>query len=121
MFFSFAIFKNFKVYQLDVKSAFSNGDLEEEVYIEQTKGFLLSENECYFFILNKSLYVLNKAPKAWYSILDKYLQHQSLKKETTDKNIYINIGNAKMLIIVVYVDDIIFGSNDVKISENFVE
>jgi hypothetical protein len=51
---------------MDVKSAFLNGDLEEEVYIEQPEGFLLSKNEDYVCRLNKSLYGLKKAPRAWY-------------------------------------------------------
>jgi hypothetical protein len=121
IFLAFASFKNFKVYQMDVKSTFLNGDLEEEVYIEQPKGFLLSKNEDYVCKLKKALYGLKQAPKAWYSRLDKYLQQQGFKKGTTNNNIYIKIDNAEMLIIVVYVDDIIFGSNDDKISQKFVE
>jgi hypothetical protein len=96
---------------MDVKSTFLNGDLEEEVYIEQPTSFLLLENEDYVCILIKTLYGLNQAPRAWYSRLDKRLQQQGFKRGTTNNNIYINISNANMLIIVVYVDDIIFGSN----------
>jgi hypothetical protein len=58
---------------MDVKSAFLNGELEEEVYIEQPEGFLLSEKEDYVCRLNKALYGLKQSPKAWYSILDRYL------------------------------------------------
>jgi hypothetical protein len=121
MFLAFASFKNFKVYQMDVKSTFLNGDLEEEVYIEQPEGFLLSENEDYVCRLKKSLYGLKQAPRAWYSRLDKYLQQQGFKRGTTDNNIYIKIDNAEMLIIVVYVDDIIFGSNVDRMSQKFAE
>jgi hypothetical protein len=64
MFLAFARFNNFKVYQMDVKIAFLNGDLEEEVYIEHLGGFLLSEDEYYVCKLKKSLYGLNKAPIA---------------------------------------------------------
>jgi hypothetical protein len=64
MFLAFASFNNFKVYQMDVKSTFLNGDLEEEVYIEQPEGFLLSKYEDYVCILKKELYGLKQAPRA---------------------------------------------------------
>jgi hypothetical protein len=70
---AYACSKNIKVYQMDVKSTFLNGELEEEVYIEQPKGFQLSKNEVYVFILKKALYGLKRAPKSWYSRLDRYL------------------------------------------------
>jgi len=91
------------------------------VYIEHLEGFLLSENEDYVCILKKTLYGLKKAPRAWYSRLDKYLQQQGFKRGTTDNNMYIKINNVEMLIIVVYVDDIIFGSNAHKMSQKFAE
>jgi hypothetical protein len=58
---------------MDIKSNFLNGELEEEFYIEQLEGFQLSENVDYVCKLNKALYGLNQTPRAWYSILDKYL------------------------------------------------
>jgi hypothetical protein len=70
---AYACSKNVKVYQMDVKLAFLNGELEEEVYIGQQKGFQLSENTNYMCKLKKALYGLKQDPKAWYSILDKYL------------------------------------------------
>ena len=65
---------NIKVYQMDVKSAFLNGELEEKVYIEQPEGFQLSENTDYVCNLKKALCGLKHDPRAWYSRLDKYLQ-----------------------------------------------
>jgi hypothetical protein len=106
---------------MDVKSTFLDGDLEEEMYIEQPKGFLLSESEDYVWKLKKTLYSLKQAPRSWYSRLDKYLQWQGFKKGTTDINIYFKIDNAKIIIFVVYVDDIIFGSNDHEMSQKFAE
>lgn len=58
MFLALASFKNFKVYQMDVKSAFLNGNLEEEVYIKQPDGFIISENQNYVCNLRKALYGL---------------------------------------------------------------
>jgi hypothetical protein len=71
---AYASSKAIKVYQMDVKSCFLNGELEEEVYIEYPEGFILSEKEDYVFILKKELYGLKQAPIAWYSKLDRYLQ-----------------------------------------------
>jgi hypothetical protein len=71
---SYACSKNVKLYQMDVKPSFLNGELEEEVYIEQPEGFPLSENTDYVCKLKKALYGLKQAPQAWYSRLDKYLQ-----------------------------------------------
>jgi hypothetical protein len=71
---AYACSKNVKVYKMDVKSAFLNGELEEEVYIEQPEGFQLSENTYYVYKLKKALYDLKHALRAWYSRLDKYLQ-----------------------------------------------
>ena len=63
IFLAFSCYKNFKVYQIDVKSTFLNGKLEEEVYIKQPEGFLLSENGDYFCKLKKALCGLKQAPR----------------------------------------------------------
>ena len=84
MILAYASSKNIKVYQMDVKSTFLNGDLEEEVYIEQPEGFSLSENKDHVCKLKKALYGLKQAPRAWYTRLDKYLQQQGFKKENED-------------------------------------
>jgi hypothetical protein len=70
---AYACSTNVKVYQMDVKSSFLNGELEEEFYIKQPEGFQLSEDIDYVRKLNKALYGLKQAPRAWYSILNKYL------------------------------------------------
>ena len=80
MFLSYASHKNFKVYQMDVKSAFLNGDLEEEVYIEQLEGFQLIDNPDNFYKLKKALYGLKQAPRVWYYRLDKYLHDKGFNK-----------------------------------------
>jgi hypothetical protein len=110
-----------KVYQMDVKSAFLNGELEEEVYIEQPEGFQLSENMDYVCKLKKALYGLKQAPRAWYSRLDKYLQQAGLRKESADSNLYIKVSQGNILLIDVYVDDIIFGSDDDRLSQKFAK
>ena len=76
---------------MDVKFAFLNGELEEEVYIEQPEGFLLSENGDYVCKLKKALYGLKQAPIAWFSRLDNYLKQQGYKRGATQSNLYIKI------------------------------
>jgi hypothetical protein len=118
---AYAYSKNIKVYQMDVKSVFLNGELEEEVYIEQTKGFQLSENADYVCKLNNASYSLKQAPRAWYSRLDKYLQQAGFRKGSADSNLYIKLTQDSILLIEVYVDDIIFGSTDDKLSQKFAK
>ena len=83
----------------------------EKVYIEQPEGFLLSENKDYVCKLKKALYGLKKAPRAWFSRLDSYLKQQGFKGWATESNLYLKIEDKNMIIVFVYVDDIIFGSN----------
>ena len=83
----------------------------KKVYIEKPKGFLLSKNRNYVCKLKKALYGLKQAPRAWFSRLDKYLKNQGYRRGSTDSNLYINFENKNMVIVVVYVDDIIFGSD----------
>jgi hypothetical protein len=106
---------------MDIKTSFLNGELEEEVYIEQPEGFQLSEKEDYVCKLNKVVYSLKRAPRAWYSRLDKYLQQEGFRKGSEDNNLYIKVSQDSILLIEVYVDDIIFGSDDDRLSQNFAK
>jgi hypothetical protein len=106
---------------MDVKSTFLNGEIEEEVYIEQPEGFQLSENADYVCKLKKALYGLKQAPRAWYSRLDKYLQQARFRKGSADNNLYIKVSQGNILLIEVYVDDIIFGSDDDRLSHKFAK
>jgi hypothetical protein len=101
---------------MDVKSYFLNVELQEEVYIEQLEGFQLSENAYYVYKLKNVLYGLKQAPRAWYSRMDKYLQQTGFRKGSVDNNLYIKVTQDSILLIEVYVDDIIFGSNDDRLS-----
>lgn len=112
MFLAYACHKNLKVYQMDVKSAILNGDLEEDVYMDQPEGFQLKYNPDYVCTLKKALYGLKQAPWAWYCRLDKYLQNEGFKKDTIDSNLYVKSEGNNLLVVLVYVDDIIFGSSN---------
>ena len=119
MFLAFSSYKKFKVYQMDVKSAFLNGNLEEEVYIEQPEGFQLSDKGDYVCKIKKALYRLKQAPIAWYARLDSYSQTKGFKRGSADSDIYCKFVDDILIIVEVYVDDIIFGSEDEKLSEYF--
>jgi hypothetical protein len=80
---------------------------------------MLSEKEDYVCKLKKELYGLKQAPRAWYSKLDRYLQQKGFKKGNAYKNLYIKVNQDSILIIEVYVDDIIFGSDDDRMSKKF--
>ena len=104
---------------MDVKSAFLNGKLEEEVYIEQPEGFLLSEKNDYVCKPKNALYGLKQAPRSWFSRLDSYLKQQGYKRGATKSNLHLKIEDKNMIVVVVYVDDIIFGRNIQILSVDF--
>eukprot|EP00253_Pinus_taeda_P031252 PITA_31252 len=81
MFLALSSFQKFKIFQMDVKSAFLNGDLEEEVYVEQPDGFILGNDPNLVCRLKKSLDGLKQAPRAWYYHLDKYLHQQGTRPD----------------------------------------
>ena len=121
MFLAYAANKKFKVYQMDLNPTFLNGELEEEVYIEQPKGFYLKIRGFGMVRrLNKALYGLKQSPRTWYARLDKYLEKIGFTKGTIDSDLYLKEIENGLLIIVIFVDGIIFGGND-EASEKFVD
>jgi hypothetical protein len=111
IFLAYACHNRFKVYQMDVKSSFLNGDLNEEVYMEQPEGFKLFDNPGLVCKLNKALYGLKQSPHAWYHRLDTYLKDKRFKRGTVNNNLYIKTEGNDLFIVLVYVDDIIFRCN----------
>ncbi|KAI3692626.1 hypothetical protein L6452_32446 [Arctium lappa] len=110
LFLAYASYMNFKVYQMDVKSAFLYGSIEEEVYVCQPPGF---ENPSYpdrVYKLKKALYGLHQAPRAWYDTLSSYLLENGFEREVIDKTLFIKRKKKEILLVQIYVDDIIFGS-----------
>jgi hypothetical protein len=79
----------------------------------------LSDNENYVCRLKKALYGLKQAPRAWYSRLDRYLHQKGFRKGNADNNLYIKVNQDNIFLIEVYVDDIIFGSDDDRMSQKF--
>jgi hypothetical protein len=99
---------DWKFVQLDVKSAFLNGRLEEEVYIEQPEGFLVKGKEDHVLKLNKALYGLKQAPRAWNMRIDEFLNKNGYSKCTVEHGIYVKgTSQARLCIICLYVDDLL--------------
>ena len=121
MLLAFACHKDFKVYQMDVKSAFLNGILEEEVYVKQPPGFEDATNPEYVYKLYKALYGLKQAPRAWYERLSKFLLENNFKMGTADKTLFTRQEKDDILLVQIYVDDIIFGSTNNDLCKEFSE
>ncbi|GJT69030.1 putative ribonuclease H-like domain-containing protein [Tanacetum coccineum] len=110
LFLAYASFMGFIVYQMDVKSAFLYGTIEEEVYVCQPPGFEDPQFPDKVYKLEKALYGLHQAPRAWYETLSTYLLENVFRRDTIDKTLFIKKDKGNILLVQVYVDDIIFGS-----------
>jgi hypothetical protein len=95
-----------KLHQMDVKTTFLNGVIEEEVYIEQPQGFVIHGKESHVCRLKKALYGLKQAPRAWYARIDGYLMSLGFTKSEADPNLYYKVEDGCPLILVLYVDDL---------------
>ena len=95
---------------MDVKTIFLNGELKEEVYIEQPKGFVAYNKETRMCRLKKALYKLKKAPRAWYEHIDTHLQEMGFVKSEADANLYYLVVGCEILILVLYVDELFLTS-----------
>ena len=93
---------------MDVKTAFLNGKINEEVYVKQPLGFEDSSNPNHVYKLDKALYCLKQAPRAWYECLAEFLLKNGYKRGKTDKTLFLLKEQGSILVVQVYVDDIIF-------------
>ncbi|GJW30223.1 retrovirus-related pol polyprotein from transposon TNT 1-94 [Tanacetum coccineum] len=119
IFLAYAAYIGFMVYQIDVKSAFLNGKILEEVYVQQPLGFESSEFPNHVCKLDKALYGLKQAPKAWYETLSKFLIQHKFVRGTIDNTLFTYKTKSDVIIVQIYVDDIIFGSTSSKLSKKF--
>jgi hypothetical protein len=103
---SIASVMGWKLHQMDVKSAFLNGLIEEEVYIEQPQSFVIYGKESHVCKLKKALYGLKQAPRAWYARIDNYLMSLGFTKSDADPNLYYKVEDGFPWILVLYVDDL---------------
>ncbi|GKB95161.1 putative ribonuclease H-like domain-containing protein [Tanacetum coccineum] len=110
LFLAYASFKDFVVYQMDVKSVFLYGKIEKEVYVCQPPGFEDPDFPDRVYKVEKALYGLDQAPRDWYETLSTYLLDNGFQRGKIDKTLFIKRYKGDILLVQVYVDDIIFGS-----------
>ncbi|GJZ54541.1 putative ribonuclease H-like domain-containing protein [Tanacetum coccineum] len=110
IFLAFASYMGFIVYQMDVKSAFLYGIIDEEVYVSQPPGFVDPKFPKKVYKVVKALYGLHQAPRAWYATLSTFLLKSGYRRGTIDKTLFIKKDKNDIMLVQVYVDDIIFGS-----------
>nr|GEZ50301.1 hypothetical protein [Tanacetum cinerariifolium] len=110
LFLAFASYMGFMVYQMDVKSAFLYGRIDEEMYVTQPKGFVDPQHPKKVYKVFKALYRLHQAPRAWYATLSTFLLKHGYKRGTIDKTLFLKNNNRDIILVQVYVDDIIFRS-----------
>ncbi|GKC64522.1 putative ribonuclease H-like domain-containing protein [Tanacetum coccineum] len=121
LFLAFASYKGFTVYQMDVKSAFLYGTIEEEVYVHQPSGFVNHAHPNKVYKVIKALYGLHEAPRAWYETLSSFLMENGFRRGTTDKTLFIKKKKSDIMLVQVYMDDIIFGSTKKSMCTEFEE
>ncbi|GJX16648.1 retrovirus-related pol polyprotein from transposon TNT 1-94 [Tanacetum coccineum] len=107
-----AAHKNMTIYQMDVKTAFLNGELKEEVYVSKPEGFVDQDNPTHVYKLKKALYGLKQAPRAWYDMLSSFLISQQFSKGAVDPTLFTRHAGNDLLLVQIYVDDIIFASTN---------
>jgi hypothetical protein len=116
---AYATYHGFKLYQMNVKSAFLNGPIKEEVYVEQPPGFEDSEYPTHVHKLSKALYRLKQAPRAWYECLRDFLFTNGFKVGKANPTLFTKTIDKDLFICKIYVDDIIFGSTNKSSCEEF--
>ena len=94
---------------MDVKRAFLNGYLNEEVYVEQPKRFIDPNFLDHVYKLRKALYRLKQAPRAWYERLIEFLVNNKYRNGGTDKTLFVKEEHGKLMIAQIFVDDIVYG------------
>nr|GEX71063.1 retrovirus-related Pol polyprotein from transposon TNT 1-94 [Tanacetum cinerariifolium] len=119
IFVTYAAHKFFPIYQMDVKIAFLNGPLKEEVYVAQPDGFVDPDHPKKVYRLRKALYGLKQAPRAWYDELLKFLTSKGFTKGTIDQTLFTIRYEEEILLVQIYIDDIIFGSTNPKYTKCF--
>ncbi|GJR59991.1 retrovirus-related pol polyprotein from transposon TNT 1-94 [Tanacetum coccineum] len=111
--------KNMTVYQMDVKTAFLNGELKEEVYVSQPEGFVDPNHPHHVYHLKKALYRVKQAPWLWYDTLSKFILSQGFSKGVVNPTLFIQKTGKHTLHVQIYVDDIIFSSIEPKNCDRF--
>nr|GFA48345.1 retrovirus-related Pol polyprotein from transposon TNT 1-94 [Tanacetum cinerariifolium] len=119
IFLAYAAHKNMIVYQMDVKTAFLNGNLRKDVYVGQPDGFVDQDNPNHVYKLKNALYGLKQAPRAWYDMLSLFLLSQDFSKGSVDPTLFIRKNGNDLLLVQIYVDDIIFAAHTLELCDLF--
>ena len=101
-----------KIHQLDVKTAFLNGVVEEEVYVENPLSFETHDRKTHVCKLNKALYSLKQAPKTWYGRIDSFLSSLGFTKSKVDSNLYYKVEEGNLVMLLLYVDELFLIGTD---------
>ena len=101
-----------KIHQMDVKTAFLNGIIQEEVYVEHPQSFEIHGRESHVRRVKKALYGLKQAPRAGYSRIKSYLQRMGFQKSEADLNLYFIMVGDDPLILLLYLDDLFITSGE---------
>ncbi|GJX81693.1 retrovirus-related pol polyprotein from transposon TNT 1-94 [Tanacetum coccineum] len=112
---------DFKLYQMDVKSAFLNGFINEEVYVAQPPRFIDFQKPNYVYRLKKALYGLKQAPKTWYDRLKAFLIKHEYSMRMVENTLFTKKSKSHLIIVQIYVDDIIFGSTSQNLCDDFAK
>ncbi|GJU57075.1 retrovirus-related pol polyprotein from transposon TNT 1-94 [Tanacetum coccineum] len=118
---AYACALDFKLFQMDVKSAFLNGFINEEVYVAQPPGFIDFAKPNHVYRLKKALYGLKQAPKAWYDRLKAFLIKHDYTMGMVDNTLFTKKKEPNLIIVQIYVDDIIFGSTCQEMCDDFAK
>ncbi|GJR31032.1 retrovirus-related pol polyprotein from transposon TNT 1-94 [Tanacetum coccineum] len=121
IFLAFAAHMNMVIYQMDVKTAFLNGNLREEVYVSQPDGFVDPDKPNHVYKLKKALYGLKQAPRAWYDMLSSFLISNDFSKGSVDPTLFIRREGNDLILVQIYVDDIIFAASTPELCDLFAK
>ncbi|GKA75671.1 retrovirus-related pol polyprotein from transposon TNT 1-94 [Tanacetum coccineum] len=121
LFIANAASQNMTIFQMDVKTAFLNGELNEVVYVSQPEGFVDPDQPTHVYRLKKALYGLKQAPRAWYDKLSRFLMSTGFSKGVVDPTLFTRKTGKHILLVQIYVDDIIFASTNPKSCETFAK
>ncbi|GJR06676.1 retrovirus-related pol polyprotein from transposon TNT 1-94 [Tanacetum coccineum] len=121
IFLAFAAHMNMVIYQMDVKTAFLNGNLREEVYVSQPDGFVDPDKPNHVYKLKKALYGLKQAPRAWYDMLSSFLISNDFSKGSVDPTLFIRREGNELILVQIYVDDIIFAASTPELCDLFAK
>jgi hypothetical protein len=100
--------------QLDVKTAFLHGELEEEIYMDQPEGFIVPGKEDLVCKLKRSLYGLKQSPRQWYKRFDSFMLSHGFKRSEFDSCVYIKIVHGSPIYLLLYVDDMLIAAKSMK-------